>query len=223
MEGSGKILIGYWKIRGLIRHIQYVAEYCGAEYETKLYEQGDGPEFSRKCWYDEKFSLGLDFPNLPYLIDGDFKLTETLAIIKYIAEKYKPEILGSTHEEKGTVNMISSIIHAAKMAGTHNCYIMDDKKEVLKKMLDGLEPISKFLGDKNFFLGEKVTLPDIQIAEYLNLVNAVDNGKSLEEKYPNLQQLLTKVEELPEIKSFLESDRCFKVPFNNKSAKINPE
>lgn len=42
----------------------------------------------------EKFNLGLDFPNLPYFIDGDYKITETLAIHAYIAEKWNPELLG---------------------------------------------------------------------------------------------------------------------------------
>jgi glutathione S-transferase len=37
----------------------------------------------------------MDFPNLPYLIDEDYKLTESMAIMKYIAAKWKPELLGA--------------------------------------------------------------------------------------------------------------------------------
>ena len=43
---------------------------------------------SKECWFSEKQSLGLDFPNLPYFIDGDVNLTETRAIMKYIASKW---------------------------------------------------------------------------------------------------------------------------------------
>jgi glutathione S-transferase len=35
-------------------------------------------------------TIDLKFPNLPYLIDGDVKVTESLAILKYIAKKYRP-------------------------------------------------------------------------------------------------------------------------------------
>ena len=79
------MIIGYWMIRGLGRHIVLVAEYVGANYEPRYYMQGPPPEVSRDEWLSEKFNLGLDFPNLPYLIDGDFKITETLAIARYIA------------------------------------------------------------------------------------------------------------------------------------------
>jgi glutathione S-transferase len=42
-------------------------------------------------------NLGLDFPNLPYLIKGDFKLTESIAIAKYIAKiSDKKNLLGKT-------------------------------------------------------------------------------------------------------------------------------
>jgi len=39
------------------------------------YEQGDAPDFSKEVWFSIKPTLGFDFPNLPYLTDGDYKLT----------------------------------------------------------------------------------------------------------------------------------------------------
>ena len=89
-----KPILGYWKIRGLAANIRYQLSYCGVDWQDVEYEQGDGPEFSRESWMSVKYNLGFDFPNLPYFIDGDFKLTETMAIHKYIAEKWKPELLG---------------------------------------------------------------------------------------------------------------------------------
>ena len=35
----------------------------------------------RSCWTDIKYSLGLDFPNLPYYIDDDVKLTQVSSAI----------------------------------------------------------------------------------------------------------------------------------------------
>ena len=34
----------------------------------------------RQKWLDDKFTIGMDFPNLPYLEDNGFKMSETLAI-----------------------------------------------------------------------------------------------------------------------------------------------
>jgi len=39
-------------------------KYKEVEFEDKMYEQTDGPEFSRKDWLDVKFTLGLDLPNV---------------------------------------------------------------------------------------------------------------------------------------------------------------
>jgi glutathione S-transferase len=65
------------------------------DFEDKQYAVGPGPEFDRSQWTDVKPTLGLDYPNLPYLIDEDFKLTESMAIMKYIAAKWRPELLGA--------------------------------------------------------------------------------------------------------------------------------
>ncbi|CAI2378629.1 unnamed protein product [Moneuplotes crassus] len=219
---SKKLIIGYWNIRGLVRHVEYVLEYCGADYETKLYELGDGPDFSKKVWFDEKFNLGLEFPNLPYVIDGDFTLTETVPVMFYVAEKYKPELNGETAKEKGKVKMLMAILHGLKWDLTMHCYRSDDANEGLKLSFEGLENISKCLGDKDFFLGDKLSLPDLYIAELIALIKAFDTENTLAENYPNIDALHKRVDELPEIKAFLESDRCKDFKFNNKSAKLFP-
>lgn len=42
----------------------------------------------RNAWLAVKFSLGLDFPNLPYMVDGDIRLTQSLAILRYLGRKF---------------------------------------------------------------------------------------------------------------------------------------
>ena len=85
-------------------------EYMKQPYETVEYEVTDGPEFSKRAWFDVKFKLGLPYPNLPYLMDGDVKLTETIAIHRYLADKYMPELLGRTEAERAEVSMLEGII-----------------------------------------------------------------------------------------------------------------
>ena len=73
--------------------------YLNIEYEDKIYEAEGPPTYNRDCWFKEKFQLGLPFPNLPYFIDKfdgeDVHLTETSAIMKYIAAKWDPKLLGA--------------------------------------------------------------------------------------------------------------------------------
>ena len=126
-----KLTLGYWKIRGLAASIRYQLEYCGVNYDMKEYEQGNGPDFSRQNWLDEKFNLGLDFPNLPYLIDGDFKITETFAIHKYLADKFDPSLLGENAEQVGVVNMLAGVIQDIKNGVTRPCY-SGDKEAAMK-------------------------------------------------------------------------------------------
>ena len=126
-----KLTLGYWKIRGLAASIRYQLEYSGVDYDMKEYQQGNGPEFSRQDWLDEKQNLGLDFPNLPYMIDGDFSLTETFAIHKYLADKFAPELLGTDAEQQGVVNMLSGVILDIKNGVTGPCY-SGDKEAAMK-------------------------------------------------------------------------------------------
>lgn len=83
--GGGGMVLGYWAIRGLGQPIRLLLEVSGIEYEEKRYaleKRADGT-WSRDQWFDVKHKLGLPFPNLPYLIDGDLHLTQTQAILDH--------------------------------------------------------------------------------------------------------------------------------------------
>jgi glutathione S-transferase len=46
-----RVVVGYWKIRGLAASMRYQLEYSGVKYECEQYEQGDAPGFSREVWF----------------------------------------------------------------------------------------------------------------------------------------------------------------------------
>lgn len=75
------ITLGYWKLRGLASPIKYLLAYREVEYTDKLYNIGPAPDFDRSEWLNEKETLGLDFPNLPYLLDGDVKLSQVITAV----------------------------------------------------------------------------------------------------------------------------------------------
>lgn len=74
---SSPLKLGYWNIRGYAEAIRNLLRYAQVPFEDVRYEFGTGDAFpTRDLWFAEKFTLGLDFPNVPYLIDGDFKISQ---------------------------------------------------------------------------------------------------------------------------------------------------
>lgn len=96
-----KVVLGYWGIRGRGNVSRLLLEYCGVPYEEKRYSDPnewfgkDSPELAKS---------GFLFPNLPYLTDGNFKLSESIAIEEYIVRRGgKPELMGKNIQEEAVV------------------------------------------------------------------------------------------------------------------------
>jgi len=218
---SSKPQLGYWKIRGLAQQIRYLHAYLGVDFEDVMYECGDAPTFNRDCWFSVKQSFGFDFPNLPYYIDGDVKMTETVAIMKYICHKHDKALLGRTPAELAIVEMISGIVRDFQGAITGSCYGSSDVAAI-KSIIDSRLPaIQKFLGSKKFLVGDNVTYVDFILFELCDFMMWVTDGQ-LFTKFPNLKDYFNRVKQLPRLKEFYENDaKCIKRPYNNKVAKLN--
>ena len=98
---SGKITLGYWNLRGGPRGnvARYLLAYSGADWNERTYTLG------QEEWKNDKDTV-MDFANLPYIIDGDFKVSETYAVHNYIAQKYCPELIGTTPQEKARIHQL---------------------------------------------------------------------------------------------------------------------
>ena len=221
MVDASKPTIGYWKIRGLGAPIKYLFEYLGVEYNDVQYEQGDGPEFSRECWNSVKHTLGLDFPNNPYLIHGDLRITESHAIMRYIANKWgSAELSGKTPEDKARIDMLLSVVQEFRNSTTGHFYGSGDRETIKKIAFEKFQDIAKFLGEKEFVAGNYVTFVDFFIWEQIELFTFVTEGEILA-RYPNLLTYHKRVGSLPKFAEYIASDRFMVRPFNNKVAKIN--
>jgi glutathione S-transferase len=66
---------------------------------------------SPEKWFQEdKLHLGIDFPNLPYLINGPFKLSEAVAIQRYVINKWgNKELLGKNPHDEAQIDSFLSI------------------------------------------------------------------------------------------------------------------
>lgn len=59
----------------------------------------------------------MDFPNLPCLVDGDFKISESSAIPRYIINKSgKTELLGKTIHDQAKVDEFNGVLGDVRQA-----------------------------------------------------------------------------------------------------------
>ena len=70
--------------------MRYLVEAIGVPYTEKIYTITQFEDY----FVRDKPNLKTPLPNLPYLVDGDLTITEHDAILRYVARKYKPELLG---------------------------------------------------------------------------------------------------------------------------------
>ena len=67
----------YWDIRGFAEPIRNLLRYARVPFEDTRYNFGSGADFPNKNQFRKnKYELGLDFPNLPYLIDGNLRISQ---------------------------------------------------------------------------------------------------------------------------------------------------
>ena len=219
MDASNKLNLGYWNIRGLAHQIRTMMVHLGVEYTDTLYEQGEAPDFDRSCWLSVKPTIGCDFPNLPYLIDGDYKLSESGAIMKYIAAKHDKNLLGRNPQEIGQTEMINNIVMDMKGSVTGPCYGTGDRAAICAVIDTKIEGICKFLGDKKFLVGDQVTYVDFIFFELLEFSNFITEGK-LYETRKCCADYRDRMMELKGVRAFMESDYTKGQKFNNKIAKL---
>lgn len=169
-------------------------------------------------WFGkEKEDLNLDYPNLPYLIDGDIKLTEAAAIVKYLALKAGKKSLVEDNDEKFikvetavyvledlwreaiTLIRVKDGFNAAKDEAFSNGTIKK-KLDILNKNLEGKEWLTGFL-----------SVADFELYETVELFNDIDKSKL--EAFPNIVAFHKRFNELPQIKTYKQSDKFKKAWF----------
>nr|XP_006979549.1 glutathione S-transferase Mu 1 isoform X1 [Peromyscus maniculatus bairdii] len=216
------MILGYWNVRGLTQPIRMLLEYTDSSYEEKKYTMGDAPDYEQSQWLSDKFKLGLDFPNLPYLIDGPHKITQSNAIIRYIARKNN--LCGETEEERIRADIVENQVMDNRMQLIRLCYNPDFEKlkpEFLKTIPEKIKLYSEFLGKRPWCAGNKITYVDFLVYDILDQ-HRIFQPHCLD-AFPNLNDFMVRFEGLKKISDYMKSSRFIYKPFYVKLAFWNPK
>eukprot|EP00826_Nyctotherus_ovalis_P062068 TRINITY_DN8913_c0_g1_i4.p1 TRINITY_DN8913_c0_g1~~TRINITY_DN8913_c0_g1_i4.p1 ORF type:complete len:254 (-),score=84.64 TRINITY_DN8913_c0_g1_i4:108-869(-) len=220
-----ELILGYWNTRGLAEPIRLLLEHLGVHYSEESYELGNAPDFNPEQWMSKRSSLGLDFPNLPYLIDGSLKLTECLAIMRYICHKYDPKLLGTKLEEQANVDMLAGVLYDLNGNKSKLMYAKDLDKlmfpSFMKEKVDNaVKNIAKALETRKHVADDKLTFVDFYCVEILESIN--DLMEPIFTTYPILGHYYKEMMSLPNVHKYRNSDKFLKnpKPYNNKIARL---
>lgn len=212
------IIIGNWRIRGLGAPIVYLCEYLAVPYSMSYYERGGPPNFSKASFRDAKAGLDMPFANLPYVIDGEIKIAQSLACSRHICRKWGADLLGKDARDLALIDTLSQILHEDRLyvQGVLG-YQSVDKRPVIEEGHRRLEPLAIHLRGRQFLAGNYVTYVDFILWENLAFLDWVGKGAT-SRTYPNLDEYFQRVSGLPRFKEFLASERFLKHPFSSSFA-----
>lgn len=105
---SQALQFGYFNLQGRGQVSRLLLAYTKTQYHEVAYTFAKIGDWLQ----NDKINLGLDFPSLPYLIDGKLKLTESKAIELYIINRAKMAsiLLGKNHKEQALIANIDGVL-----------------------------------------------------------------------------------------------------------------
>lgn len=217
LSPSGKrVKLCYWPVRGLGQVIRLLLARFNVDFEDYKYVDYD------KWFKEDKLHLGLDFPNLPYLIDGEYNLTESSAIQTYVIKKWgNPELLGKNIQDSARIDSFLSVFNevSAEVRGLFfNKEHATAKVPLLEKFKAKFDQMEAFVGKNDFALGY-LTLLDFVIAEFSNYIETVWPEES--KQWTFLRRIRENFNKLPETEAYYKSENGFKGRFYPQTAVLS--
>jgi len=203
----------------LAEPVRLMLEYSGVEYDQKLFVSGDPPAYDRSCWTDVRDSLDLDFPNLPYYVDGKVKITESWAIMRHIARKN--DLLPEGDDASATCDQAEGVVQDFRWSFVMMCYDLpadftENKKAFFVTLPTKLRRFDKYLAARKYLAGDKLTYVDFALCEILDQLQMMESGVYGE--YANVNEYLKSFMKMEKVAAYRSSSRFKKYPCNNQAA-----
>jgi len=198
----------YFPVRGRGDLIRYIFEYAGVQYE-EITISPDLEEWNAKT--KKTYPMGV----LPLLeLSDGRKLSQSLAIARYLAtvhglvssdpfeNAWGDQLVGALEDTYAKyfwpyayATLVLKDVDKQKEAWN------DMKTNCLTSLFGKLE---EFLGDKQWFCGNKLHWSDLVIAEYVDRIESIYEKGFTQPKFPHLYAHCKRVHELPAIKKYVE-------------------
>lgn len=196
--------LGYWALRALGEPARLILRQSGAEWKDAAIPLNDE---GKALWFgDKKTNMGLDFPNLPYLIDGDVKVTQSVAVYRHLGRKFDlyPDLADQSRGD-----MFEQYIMDLRSGITKLCFQADFEETAKPAFIATLDlklgELTKFIGAGPWVVGEKLTYLDFLGYEILQHLKALSPDHFKEGPLVDHAQ---RVRELPNLKKWFESEDC---------------
>ncbi len=180
----------------------WLLEELGLAYEAVPLDMKNKEQ--KSPWY-----LALN-PNgkVPTLVDGDFVIWESCAINHYLAEKYRPEWLGRTIEERAQVEEWTfwAMLHVQRHveAVMYQVWFQRGDAATAEKGKSDVVPfltvLEAHLALKEFMMGDAFTVADVNVGSVVNLGLAVGIDFL---PYPNIVRWMTMLKARPAMQRLL--------------------
>jgi len=202
---SGKPILGYWNIRGFAQQIRLELTYLKVDFEDKQYPFGPAPDYSKEAWLNDKETLGLEFPNLPYYLDGDAKVTESKAILKYIARTRGPALVPSTPEGLAKADMVEGVAHDVQRQLVTLTYAPAGTADTLAvDLAPKFQQLNAYLTKNKYAAGDKISYEDFFLYEVLHQFQRYSS--EFLKPYPALEKYIQDFEALPELAEYIKAN-----------------
>jgi len=231
IQENADITLGYWGIRGLAQPIRFLLVSAGVLFtEVRLGVSQNGTLLEKdeegEDWSNLRSTLDMPFPNLPYLIDTGgvppVSLSQSNAILRYLARRF--DFYGDSETDRIEIDILqdeaydfrNEIIDTAYTLGEGYTAVFEDfSANILPRYLDSFENYLSRRDNRNFFVGNRLSLVDFILYElFWQMTLMVPNSISATNR-PKLFAFIKAFEKEAKIANYMQSENYIERPINS--------